>query len=67
MDFYCHEKRLAVEVDGPMHRDEDVAKRDRERQELIEKYGTRFFRCTSEEVEGELEGVLEEMREVAGG
>ena len=66
VDFYCHEKRLAVEVDGPMHRDDDVAKRDRERQELIEKYGIRFYRCTSEKVEEDLEGVLEEIREVVG-
>ena len=67
VDFYCHEKRLAVEVDGPMHREEDAARRDRERQELIEKYGIRFYRCTSEEVERDLEGVLEEIRKVVGG
>ena len=67
VDFYCHEKRLAVEVDGPMHREEDAARRDRERQELIEKYGIRFYRCTSEKVERDLEGVLEEIRKVVGG
>ena len=66
VDFYCHERRLAVEVDGPMHREENTAKRDRERQKLIEKYGIRFYRCTSENVEGDLEGVLEEIREVVG-
>jgi very-short-patch-repair endonuclease len=66
VDFYCHEQRLAVEVDGLMHQDEDVVKRDRERQELIEKYGIRFYRCTSDAVEGDLEVVLEEIREVVG-
>ncbi|MFC1583754.1 endonuclease domain-containing protein [Candidatus Neomarinimicrobiota bacterium] len=66
VDFYCHEKRLAVEVDGPMHRDEEVARKDRERQELIEKYDIRFTRCTSEAVEGDLAGVLEGIREVVG-
>ncbi|MFC1619193.1 endonuclease domain-containing protein [Candidatus Neomarinimicrobiota bacterium] len=66
VDLTCHEKRLALEVDGLMHRDEDVAKRDRERQELIEKYDIRFYRCTREAVEGDLAGVLEGIREVVG-
>ncbi|UCH10911.1 MAG: DUF559 domain-containing protein, partial [Fidelibacterota bacterium] len=64
VDFYCHEKRLAVEVDGSMYRDEDVVNRDRERQELIEKYGIRFSRCTSEDVEQDLARVLDEIRVV---
>ncbi len=58
MDFYCHEKHLAVEVDGPVHSRKDVAQHDQARQELIEVYGIRFFRCTSAEVEADLEGVL---------
>ena len=66
VDFYCHEKRLAVEVDGPIHRDTDVAERDRARQELIEQYGIRFYRCTSAAVEQDLERVLAEIRETAG-
>jgi len=31
VDFYCHEKRLAVEVDGDIHLDRDVSERDRTR------------------------------------
>ncbi len=58
IDFYCHEKRLAVEIDGPVHRQVEVTKRDQARQELIEMYGIRFYRCSSQEVEEDLEGVL---------
>lgn len=28
VDFYCHEKRLVVEVDGGMHKDRHVHERD---------------------------------------
>ena len=58
VDFYCHEKLLAVEIDGPVHRQVEVTKRDQARQELIEMYGIRFYRCSSQEVEEDLEGVL---------
>jgi len=63
VDFYCHEKRLAVEIDGGIHRRRDIKERDWNRQELIESYGIRFFRCTSDEVESNLEGVLLRLKE----
>ena len=58
VDFYCHEKRLVIEVDGGIHQSLDIKERDRYRQELIENYGISFFRCTATEVESDLEGVL---------
>jgi len=66
VDFYCHEKRLAVEVDGGIHHNRDVKERDQARQELIEMYGIKFYRCTSEQVEHDLEGVLEGILKAAG-
>jgi len=59
VDFYCHEKRLAVEIDGPVHSLKDVAQRDQARQELIEAYGIRFYCCTSAEVERDMDKVLQ--------
>ncbi len=58
VDFYCHENRLVIEIDGGIHLDKDVKDRDKFRQKLIEDYGIRFFRCTANEVESNLEGVL---------
>lgn len=58
VDFYCHEKRLAIEIDGPVHYMKDIAERYRARQELIEAYDIRFFRCKSEEIESNIAGVL---------
>jgi len=65
LDFYCHEKRLAVEVDGGVHQENDVKEHDQARQELIELYGVRFYRCKAEEVENNLEDVLESILEAA--
>ncbi len=64
VDFYCHEKQLVIEVDGGIHQSVDIKERDRSRQELIEKYGVSFFRCTATEVETNLEGVLSKILEV---
>ena len=65
VDFYCHEKHLAVEIDGPDHNWEEVSKRDQARQELIEAYGIRFLRCTNEDVEMNLPEVLKKILEAA--
>ena len=59
LDFYCHEKRVAIEVDGTVHQRQDIAQMDRARQELIEAYGIRFFRCSSAAVEQDIDSVLE--------
>ncbi len=64
VDFYCHEKRLAVEIDGGYHLDSDIQERDANRQELIELHGIQVFRCTADEVENNLEAVLMRLREL---
>ncbi len=66
VDFYCHEKHLVVEVDGGIHKQRDIMERDKIRQEIIELYGVRFYRCTVDEVEQDLEGVLIGILRAAG-
>ena len=62
VDFYCHEKRLVVEVDGGIHKDRDVHERDQLRQELIEQHGLQVLRCSAADVEEDLEAVLNRIR-----
>ena len=62
VDFYCHEKRLVVEVDGGMHKALDVHERDRMRQELIEQHGLQVLRCSDADVEQNLKAVLDRIR-----
>jgi very-short-patch-repair endonuclease len=57
LDFYCHEKRLAVELDGGQHA-EQVTKDERRMRELA-KQGIRVLRFWDNQVLGEIGAVLE--------
>ena len=61
VDFYCSEKNLAVEVDGPILKNQ--ARADQERQSLLEESGTRFIRLQASDVETDMRGTLEKIRE----
>ncbi len=61
VDFYCHEKRLVVEIDGAVHHGEDAQDKDTIRQEIIEQYGVRFVRFTPDEIENDLGAVLRKL------
>ncbi len=51
VDFYCPAARLAVEVDGSVHQEPAVQKRDADRQEILEQqFGLRFLRLSNEDV-----------------
>jgi adenine-specific DNA-methyltransferase len=56
LDFYCHEARLAIEIDGPIHAKQTVA--DRARQSALESLGIRFLRIPAELVESNLDAAL---------
>jgi very-short-patch-repair endonuclease len=64
VDFYCHEERLVIEVDGPVHRRQAAA--DRERQQLLEASGLRVLRVRSEDIETDIEAVLSKIRSELG-
>ncbi|MBC5773057.1 endonuclease domain-containing protein [Pontibacter sp. KCTC 32443] len=56
VDFYCHELKLAVEIDGDSHNysyDYDTL-----RQAELEKYGIRFLRFDDLEVKKDMPNVL---------
>jgi very-short-patch-repair endonuclease len=63
VDFYCPDRKLAVEVDGGGHFERDAVIRDRRRQKFIEKYGIGFLRVTNLDVRRNLDGVLSAIRE----
>ena len=49
-DFMCKELMLIIEVDGSIHRLEEVMKNDEERQKVLEEAGFTVLRFTNEEV-----------------
>ena len=61
VDFYCHELRLAIEVDGGVHNNQKDY--DELRQSLIEDKGIRFIRVQNEEVKGNVDTLLERIKE----
>lgn len=56
LDFYCHEERLAVELDGKVHQMRRHA--DQERQDILESMGIRFLRLAAELIENDLPAAL---------
>ena len=59
VDFYCAAEELIVEVDGSVHRGQEI--QDRQRQEGLEELGLRVLRLTAREVEQDLASVLKEI------
>ena len=58
-DFYCHEARLVVELDGKYHQDSDVALRDPARQADLEEAGLLVLRFTNRQIERDFSRVCE--------
>ncbi len=65
VDFYCHEKRLVIEIDGGIHLGTDAIEHDKARQEVIELYGVQFLRFTATEVETDIESVKRAIKRTA--
>lgn len=59
-DFYCHEKKLVIEVDGKIH--DHQKDYDEGRTAIIEQLGIRVIRFKNEEFSENISGVLAEIR-----
>ncbi|SFH08050.1 endonuclease domain-containing protein [Pontibacter chinhatensis] len=62
VDFYCHELRLAIEIDGSSHN--YTYDYDCNRQDELEKYGVKFLRFNDLEVKKDLQNVMRELQEL---
>jgi len=61
-DFYCHQHKLVVELDGSVHQLPDVQSNDIERQINLENDGIKVIRFKNEMVFNEIEKVLETIK-----
>ena len=59
-DFYCHEKKLVIEVDGKIH--ESQEEKDALRSEVINSLGIKVIRFKNEEIENSIDKVLNEIK-----
>ena len=56
-DFYCHEARLVIELDGSQHYDEQGLAYDKERSAIFAEYSVKVVRFSNLEVEKNFQGV----------
>jgi very-short-patch-repair endonuclease len=62
VDFYCHELKLIVEIDGFTHDDEDVQKKDVLRQRYLEDLGYKMIRYTDDQVLNDTEATIQDLK-----
>ena len=63
VDFYCHELRLAIEIDGISHDSSDTQMYDVDRQKRLEYLGVRFLRFRDELVKENPDVVVKQIQE----
>ena len=62
-DFYCHQLKLVIEIDGGYHQTEEQKKLDTERTATIEFEGLKVIRFTNEQVISNISDVLHKIKE----
>ncbi len=60
-DFYCHQLKLVIEIDGSVHYKDDVKINDAIRQKEIEDLGVSVLRFTNSQVKNNPELILEQI------
>ena len=66
VDFYCHEYKLVIEVDGDIHNDEIACQYDLGRTEVLNKFGLKLIRFTNNQILYNLNSVIKKtQREIA--
>ena len=58
-DFYCHEAKLVIEIDGSQHFTENGTKKDIRRTEILEGYNLKVLRFTNIEIDKEFSWVCD--------
>ena len=56
-DFYCHEAKLVIEIDGSQHYTDEGKEYDQFRTEVLEEYGLTVIRFTNVQINKNFEGV----------
>src|ERR1035437_3501707 len=61
-DFYCHEKKFVIEVDGGIHNDAGVKEKDEGRTHELENFELHIVRFTNEDICRDLDNVLKRLK-----
>jgi len=63
LDFYCHKMKLAIEVDGGVHNDPEVAAYDEARTKNLNENGITVLRFSNNEIENKIKEVLRKIED----
>ena len=58
VDFYCHQAKLIIELDGSQHYTEEGLKYDEERTNILSRYNLEVIRFSNYEVDNSFEAVF---------
>jgi very-short-patch-repair endonuclease len=61
LDYYCHECRLAIEVDGGIHNDKMNSQYDEARTKTLNELGIKVIRVRNEDVLNNIDRVLQKI------
>ena len=59
VDFYCHQARLVIELDGSQHYSDEGMIHDNERTEVLQRYGISVLRFSNKDVDDHFHSVCE--------
>src|SRR5687767_12414553 len=62
-DYYCHEIKLVIEIDGGIHLLEENKEYDISREVTLNEFGIENIRFSNDQVEKEIESVIEKIKE----
>lgn len=62
VDFYCPNKKLAIEIDGSQHFIKENIEYDKIREDYLKEIGINTLRFTNKEINTEIESVLEKIK-----
>jgi very-short-patch-repair endonuclease len=66
-DFYCHQLKLVIEIDGGIHKSVDQREYDIGREAELEHWGIKVIRFTNEEVENNITDIQNEIEQICSG
>lgn len=61
-DFYSHEIKMVIEIDGPYHLNRDKIEYDKDRTELFNNFQIKVIRFTNSQILNKIDYVLEEIK-----
>lgn len=61
VDFYCHELKLIIELDGSIHGEEEIKRKDSIRENYLKEKGYIVVRYTNEQLKYEKSAVLQDI------